>query len=108
MEPTIGADRGGLPDSDAIRRRVARGRRLAVSLDETMQMPAVVAAARALQTTLSPDMRVIASPATAGRGPILIVLQLITDPQAATLRPALERLLAEFRQLAGALVDQLL
>jgi hypothetical protein len=107
VEPTIGADSGGLPDPGAIRRQVARRRRLVVPLDDTMDMPAVMAIAQALQATLSPDMRVIAAPPMAGRGPILTVLQLITDAEAATLRPALQRLLTEFRQLAGALVDQL-
>lgn len=70
-------------------------------------MSAITATARTLRTMLPPDMHVIASPSVAGRGPILTVLQLVTDSEAAALRPALEHLIAEFRQQARALVDQL-
>ncbi|TMM33391.1 MAG: hypothetical protein E6F99_24235 [Actinobacteria bacterium] len=107
MELEAGAIPAGLPDPVDIRVRVARGHRLVICLDETVDMPAATAAAQALRIALEPDVHVIASPSTTGRGPILTVLQLVTDSQAATLRPALENLVAEFRQLAGGLVDQL-
>src|SRR5947209_20374032 len=107
MELEAGAMPAGLPDLVDIRVRVARGHRLVISLDETVDMPAATAAAQALRIALEPDVHVIASPSRTGRGPILTVLQLVTDSQAATLRPALEDLVAEFRQLAGGLVDQL-
>jgi hypothetical protein len=96
-----------VPDPVDIRLRVARGRRLVISLGETVTMPAATAAARALRVALQPDLIVIASPSRAGRGPTLTVLQLVTDSEAATVRPALENLVAEFRQVAGALVDQM-
>jgi hypothetical protein len=67
----------------------------------------LMAAGQALRATLPPDMHVIASPPAAERGPSLTVLQLVTDTEAMTLRPALEHLVVEFRQVAAALVDQL-
>ncbi|WP_144122742.1 hypothetical protein [Catellatospora sichuanensis] len=70
-------------------------------------MPAATAAARALRIALEPDAHVIASPGTTGRGPILTVLRLVTESEAATLHSALDHLVAEFRQSAGALVAQL-
>src|SRR3712207_4425004 len=88
----------GVPDPADIRLRVARGRRLVIPLGKTVTMPAAAAAARALQVALKPDMIVIASPTTAGRGPTLTVLQLLTDSEAAAVRPHLENLVAEFRQ----------
>jgi hypothetical protein len=96
-----------VPEPVDIRLQVARGRRLVISLDVTVTMRAATAAARALGVALRPDVIVIASPSIAGRGPALTVLQLVTDSEAAILRPALENLVAEFRQIAGALVDQM-
>jgi hypothetical protein len=45
--------------------------------------------------------------APGGAGPILTVLQLVSDSEAATVRPALEGLVAEFRLLANGLVGQM-
>ncbi|MFI5898237.1 hypothetical protein ACIA5D_49980 [Actinoplanes sp. NPDC051513] len=78
-----------------------------IPLDESVTMPAATAAARALSVALQPDVIVIASPSRAGRRSALTVLQLLTDSEAATVRPALEHLVAEFRQVAGELVDQM-
>src|SRR6185437_10030 len=97
---------GPLDDID-IRRRVARGRRLVIPVDEPVDISVLMAAGQALRATLPPDMHVIASPPAAERGPSLTVLQLVTDEEAMALRPALEHLVVEFRQLAAALVDQL-
>src|SRR5689334_8536259 len=102
MEPTAGP-----LDAIDIRRRVARGRRLLIPVDEPVDMSALVAAGQALRATLPPDMHVIASPPAADRGPSLTVLQLVTDEEAIALRPALEHLVAEFRQLAATLADRL-
>jgi hypothetical protein len=96
----------GPPDANEIRRRVTRGRRLVIPVDEPVEMAALMAAGQGLRATLPPDMHVIASPPAAGRGPSLTVLQLVTDGEAMALRPALQRLVVEFRQLAAALVDQ--
>ncbi|MGI5524527.1 hypothetical protein ACQEUX_26815 [Micromonospora sp. CA-259024] len=105
MESGAGAIAAGVPDPADLRRRVARGRGLVVVLDETVTMPAATAAARALRVALQPDMAVFAS---AGRqGPIVTVLQLVSDSEAATVRPALENLVAEFRRVAAALVEQM-
>jgi hypothetical protein len=83
-----------VPDPVDIRLRVARGRRLVISLDETVTVPAATAAARALRVALQPDLIVIASPSRAGRGPTLTMLQLVTDSEAATVRPAQKNLVA--------------
>jgi hypothetical protein len=105
MESGAGANAAGVPDPADLRLRVARGRGLVVVLDETVTMPAAAAAARALRVALQPDMAVFAS--AGGQGPILTVLQLVSDTEAATVRPALENLVAEFRQVAAALVEQM-
>ncbi len=78
--------------------RLARGRGLRIPLCETVTMPAATAAARALRIALRPDVAVFASPS--GEGPMLRVLQLVSDSEAATVRPALESLVAEFRLVA--------
>ncbi|GAA0430264.1 hypothetical protein Aca07nite_38980 [Actinoplanes capillaceus] len=91
-----------LPDHADIRSRVARGRALVLRLDETVSISAATAAARSLRGALPSDVTVFASPG--GRGPVLTVLQLVSDSEAATVRPALEDLVAEFRQAADALV----
>jgi hypothetical protein len=92
-------------DPAEIRLRLVRGRGLVIPLDETVTMPAAMTAARALRTALQPDVAVFASPRA--RGPMLTVLQLASDSEAATVRPALEGLVAEFRLLANALVGQM-
>ncbi|GAB4055301.1 hypothetical protein [Catellatospora paridis] len=107
MELEAGAILAGLPDPVDIGRRVTRGGRLVIRLDEARDMPAATAAAQALRVALQPDVHVIASPGTTGRGPTLTVLRLVTEAEAAALRPALDHLVAEFRQTAGALVAQL-
>ncbi|MFI6236629.1 hypothetical protein ACIBD9_23975 [Micromonospora sp. NPDC050784] len=105
MESGADAIAPGVPDPADLRRRVARGRGLVVVLNETVTMPAATATARALRVALQPDMAVLAS---AGRqGPILTVLQLIGDSEATAVRPALENLVAEFRRVAAALVEQM-
>jgi hypothetical protein len=103
MEMEVAA--AGVPDPADIRLRLVRGRALVISLDETVTMPAATAAARVLRTALQPDVAVIASPRA--RGPILTVLQLVSDSEVATVRPALENLVTEFRLVANALVGQL-
>lgn len=95
----------GVPDPSDIRQRVARGRGLFISLDEAMPMPTAALTARALQVALGPDVVVFASPQ--GRGPVLTVLRLVDDEEAARVRPALESLVAEFRRTAEALVKQM-
>lgn len=92
-----------MPDPAGIRSRIARGRRLVVPLDETVTMPAASAAAQALRVALGPDVAVIA--AQLAQGSILTVLQLVSDSEATAVRPALDTLVAEFREVAGALVD---
>lgn len=91
-----------MPDPADLRRRAARGHGLHIPLGETVTTAAATEVARALQVALGPDMAVFASPR--GGGPILTVLQLLSDAEAAALRPALERLVAEFRRHAKALV----
>jgi len=90
----------GLPDPADIRRRVARGRSLTIPIDKGVPMSAVSAAAAALQRELPRDMLVNPS----SLGPVLHVLQLISDAEAEALRPALDNLLAEYRHAAGALI----
>ena len=107
MGSRAAATPAGVPDPVDIRLRVARGRRLVIPLGEAVTIPAAAAAAQALQVALKPDVIVIASPTTAGGGPALTVLQLLTDLEAATVRPHLENLVAEFRQAAQALVNQM-
>jgi hypothetical protein len=92
-------------DPAGIRRRLARGHGLTVSLGPSLTMPEATAVAQALRSALGPDVAVIASPK--GGGPILRVLQLASDADAAAVLPALTMLVAEFREVAGALVEQL-
>lgn len=96
-----------VPDPADVRRRVARGRPLRISLGETVTMSEAEAAGRALQAALPPDVLVIVSSIGKVKGPSLNVLQLVTDAEAAAVRPALESLVAEFRQAAGALVTRM-
>ncbi|KAA2252469.1 hypothetical protein F0L68_36125 [Solihabitans fulvus] len=103
MEPT--SSNG--PEPADIRRQVTRGHRLVVHVDPAADMPAVTAAARALRTALPADLVVIASPTVAGGGPGLTVLRLVAEEEARELRPALDRLIAEFRQVSGSLVARL-
>lgn len=107
MELEAGAILAALPDPADIRLRVARGRRLVIPLGEAVDLRAAFAAAEALRIALPLDVLVIASPARTGSGPTVTVFQLVADSEAATLRSALDALVAEFRQLAGALVAQL-
>lgn len=71
-------------------------------VDATVDMPGVSAVARSLRAALPDTMLVIASP-----GARLTVLRLITEDEAARLRPELDRLIAGFRQRAGSLVARL-
>jgi hypothetical protein len=92
-------------DPANVRLQLARGHGLRIHLGENVTMPAATAAARALRTALQPDVAVFAS--HRGGGSILTVLQLVSDSEAVTVRPALENLVAEFRLLANALVGQM-
>lgn len=107
MEPGAEVVLAGVPDLVDIRQRVARGRRLVITLGETVTMPAATAAARALRVGLPPDVHVFASQSSAAHGPTLMVLQLVSEAEAATVRPDLGILVSEFRRVAGALVDQM-
>ncbi|MFG1604472.1 hypothetical protein [Actinoplanes sp. NPDC049265] len=62
-------------------------------------------AVRALQDALGPEMAVFSS----GRrgGATVTVIQLAGEAEVAAVRPAVDRLVAEFRELAGALVARL-
>jgi hypothetical protein len=102
MEIEAGALAAGVPSPADIRSRLVRGRPLIIALGETVTMPAATAAARALRTALRPDVAVFAS--HGGGGPSLTVLQLVSDAEVAAVRPALDRLVAEFREVANALV----
>jgi hypothetical protein len=98
--------RADVPDPEEIRRRLARGHPLSILLGKTATMAAADAAARALRTALPSDVDAFSSP-DLGEGPTVTVLQLVTDSQAAAVRPALDALVAEFRQVAGALVGRM-
>jgi hypothetical protein len=93
------------PDPADIRRRVARGQGLTVTLGPSLTMPEATAAAQALRNALGPDVAVIASPRAGG--PILRVLRLASDADATAVLPALRLLVAEFRAVARTLVEQL-
>ncbi|WFE47737.1 hypothetical protein [Verrucosispora sp. WMMD1129] len=105
MGMEAGAIVAGVLDPADIRPRLARGRGLRIPLGETVTMPVAAAAARSLRIALRPDVAVFAS--SSGGGPMLTVLQLVSDSDAATVRPALESLVAEFRLVANALVAQM-
>ncbi|GGN18713.1 hypothetical protein GCM10010109_31940 [Actinoplanes campanulatus] len=68
-------------------------------------MPIATAAARDLKSALGPDVAVFAS--ARGRGPVLTVLRLVSAEEASSVRPTLEDLVAGFRRIAGALVEQM-
>lgn len=70
-----------------------------------MTMPIAAAAARDLQSAPGPDVVVFATPR--GRGPVLTVLRLVSNDEAASVRPILENLVAGFRRTAEALVEQM-
>lgn len=95
----------GAPDPAEIRLLLIRGRGLLIPLDESVTMSAAMTAARTLRAALQPNVAVFASPRLPG--PVLTVLQLVSDSEAAALRPALECLVAEFRLLANVLVGQM-
>ncbi|MEU8007449.1 hypothetical protein AB0B66_40350 [Catellatospora sp. NPDC049111] len=107
MEPKHEAILAGLPDAADLARRVTRGGRLVIGLDDATDMPTATATAAALRIALQPDVHVIASPGTTGHGPRLTVFRLVTAAEAETLRPALDRLVTEFRQTASGLVARL-
>jgi hypothetical protein len=94
----------GQPDPAEIRGRVARGRGLIVRLAEVTSMPAAAAVAQELKAAL-PEMTVFATSGAGGVG--VTVLQVVSDAEAAALRPALDGLVSEFRRVAGGLVDQM-
>jgi hypothetical protein len=96
----------GVPDPSDIRQRVARGRRLFIPLDEALTMSTATTAARALQAAIGSDVTVFAAQPQ-GRGLVLTVLRLVSDEEATRVCPSLERLVAEFRRTAGALVEQM-
>jgi hypothetical protein len=93
-------------DPVGIRRQLTRGGRgLSLPLGRDVTMAQASASARRLETALGPDVTVFASPG--GGGPILRVLQLADAAQVAAVRPALEALIAEFRETAAGLVGQM-
>jgi hypothetical protein len=92
------------PDPADIRRELARGRGLTIALDPSLAMPEATAVARNLRSALGADVAVFASPMAGG--PVVRVLQLVGEADASAVRPALERLVAEFRAVAGALVER--
>ncbi|WP_157640975.1 hypothetical protein [Longispora albida] len=106
MEPEAGPAPPGMPDPADIAQRVARGQKLFIPLDA--DMPSATAIARTLRAALPPHVTVFAVPGTSRGGRGLTVLQLLTDAEAAAVRPALDHLVAEFRQVAGALVALML
>ena len=77
MGREAGAVVAGVPDPADIRLRLARVHGLRVPCGEAVTMPAATAAARALRTALRPDVAVFAS--AGGAGPVLTVLQLVSD-----------------------------
>ncbi|GIG56019.1 hypothetical protein Lfu02_03910 [Longispora fulva] len=105
MKPTTGSIPQGMPDPIDIAHRVGRGRKLFIPLD--MDMQSATAIARTLRDALPPHVTVFAVSGTS-RGSGLTVLQLVTDAEAAAVRPALDHLVAEFRQSADALVAHML
>ncbi|QQQ73438.1 hypothetical protein IOD16_19235 [Saccharothrix sp. 6-C] len=92
---------------DEIARRVERGRSLMLPVGVASDLDAASASARELRASLPEDLWVFASPGSVSGGPVLVVMRLVGAAQAKELRPALEVLIADFRQCAGALVAAL-
>lgn len=94
-----------VPDPADVRARLARGRGLRISLGEAATTPAAEAATRVLRQALGADFTVFCTPG--GGGAVLTVMQLVSEPEAAALRPLLDALVAEFRHTAAGLVHQM-
>jgi hypothetical protein len=92
-------------DAADIRRRLTRGQGLTVQLGQDVTTQQASASARRLQLALGLEVTVFVS--QVGRAPTLRVLQLADAAQAAAVRPALEDLIAEFREMAAGLVGQM-
>jgi hypothetical protein len=97
----------GVPTPEEIVRRVGRGSSLTLPLDAASDLAGASEIARQLRASLPEDLLVFASPATVSGGPVLVVLRLITAAEAAELRPALDAVVADFRQRAATLVASL-
>lgn len=105
--PFVDVSPWGVLTPEEIARRVERGSSLTLPVDAASDLVGASETARQLRALLPEDLLVFASPGTVSSGPVLVVLRLITAQEAAELRPALDVVIADFRQRAGSLVAAL-